>query len=155
MAPKQKIIIGRRDIVDFPKLSLLGIEAKVDTGAYTSSFHCHHVEEVIINNTKTLRCFFLDPSHPEYNDKEVHFTDYTTKKVKSSNGVTELRYKVKSEIVIFNQTLPIELTLTERSNMRYSVLLGRKFLRGHFVVDSERVHLSHQQEMIKVCTTKS
>ncbi len=148
MSDTTKLIIGRREIVDFPQLELLEIEAKVDTGAYTSSFHCHHVEEVERNNQTELRCYFLDPSHPEYNNKEVYFSSYTTKKVKSSNGITETRYKVKTNIIIFNKTMPIELTLTERSNMRYSVLLGRKFLKKRFIVDTEFLHLSQKNKLI-------
>jgi len=44
---------------------------KVDTGAYTSSIHCKEIKEV----GKLLECRFLDPTHPEYNDKKFTFTN--------------------------------------------------------------------------------
>ncbi|MFV0553391.1 MAG: ATP-dependent zinc protease [Mangrovibacterium sp.] len=133
-----KIIIGRREIVDFPNLQLEGIEAKIDTGAYTSSIHCHEVKEENCQGETLLRCRFLDPSHPEYNEKELYFSDYSIKKVRSSNGQVESRFKVKTTIVLFGNTYPIQLTLSERSQMKYSVLIGRRFLKGKFVVDVDK-----------------
>jgi len=55
----KKILIGRKDIVDFPQLDLWGIEIKIDSGACTSSFHCHNIKE----EKGVLRCQFLDPDH--------------------------------------------------------------------------------------------
>ena len=41
-----KKVIGRVDVVNFPKLNLNEISIKIDTGAYTSSIHCKDIEEV-------------------------------------------------------------------------------------------------------------
>ena len=57
----EKLIIGRRELIDFPELSLFGIEAKIDTGAYTSVLHCHDIRE----EDGVLYNYILDPSHPE------------------------------------------------------------------------------------------
>ena len=38
-----KKVIGRIDKADFPLLGLFDIDVKIDTGAYTSSIHCHKV----------------------------------------------------------------------------------------------------------------
>lgn len=141
----EKIVLGRTDVVDFPKLNLYGIDIKTDTGAYTSSFHCHSIEEV--NNT--LNCRFLDPKHQKYHDKLFVFENYTQKNVKSSNGIVERRYLIKTEIVIFNKTHTIELTLTERGSMKYPVLLGRKFLSRKFVIDTSKKNLSSKNLIIK------
>ncbi|MFV0365034.1 MAG: ATP-dependent zinc protease [Mangrovibacterium sp.] len=139
---KLKLTIGRREIVDFPKLQLEDIEVKIDTGAYTSSIHCHEVNEVEQNGEMQLCCQFLDPTHLEYNEKELYFSNYSIKKVRSSNGIVESRYKVKTSILLFGKEYPIHLTLTERSKMKYSVLIGRRFLQGKFVVDTELLHVS-------------
>ena len=136
-----KTLIGRTDIVDFPKLDLLGIHVKIDTGAYTSSFHCHDIK---IEND-ILKCQLLDPEHYKFQDVRVEFTDFSQKKVKSSNGQIENRYLINTEIFIFNQIYPIALTLSERGSMKYPVLLGRKFLSKKFIVDTAKKNLSFKK----------
>ncbi|MEL7585503.1 MAG: RimK/LysX family protein [Prolixibacteraceae bacterium] len=146
---RQQILIGRQDIADFPELGLEKIEVKVDTGAYTSSFHCHTIEVISNDGRERLHCFFLDPEHERYDNKEVVFDDFSRKRVRSSNGLMEERFSVKTSIRLFEQIIPLELTLTERASMRFPVLLGRKFLSGRFVVDSGRKNLSYRR-IVKV-----
>lgn len=137
-----RIVIGREDLADFPLLNLEGIEVKTDTGAYTSSFHCHNIEIIKENDQARLKCHFLDPQHPKYHDKEFLFDTFELKKVKSSNGQLEERYSITTQIQLFGELFPIELTLTERGTMKFPVLLGRKFLSKRFVVDSALKNLS-------------
>ncbi|MHB1146009.1 MAG: ATP-dependent zinc protease family protein [Lutibacter sp.] len=141
-----KTLIGRTDIVDFPKLELFDIDIKIDSGANTSSFHCHSIEE----ENKVLKCQFLDPKHEKYHEKYFIFDEFTQKMVKSSNGITENRYLIKTEILIFNEIHPIELSLTERGSMKFPVLLGRKFLSKKFLVDTSKKNLSFKNIMIKI-----
>jgi len=143
-----KILLGRTDIVDFPNLNLEGIDVKVDTGAYTSSIHCHSIKE----ENNQLKCLFLDPKHEKYHKKTLVFSDYKQKKVKSSNGVSQKRYVIKTEIILFNKIRTIELTLTERGSMRFPVLLGRKFLSKKFIVDSSKKNLSFNNIVTKLKT---
>ena len=138
-----KLLLGRTDIVDFPKLDLQGIDIKVDTGAYTSSFHSHSIE--VVDNV--LKCQFLDPKHEKYHEKFFLFKDFTQKNVKSSNGIVETRFTIKTEILIFNKIEEIELTLTERGSMKYPVLLGRKFLSKKFIVDTAKKNLSFKKKL--------
>ncbi|MDT8347048.1 MAG: RimK/LysX family protein [Flavobacteriaceae bacterium] len=128
-----KKIIGRSDRVDFPDLALKEITAKIDTGAYTSSIHCKDIKEV----DKQLIATFLDEDHPQYNGKQIVFDDYEITSVKSSNGQTELRYEVKTKIKLFGKSYKISLTLASRQEMRFPVLLGRKFLTNKFIVDTD------------------
>lgn len=136
-----KLLIGRTDIVDFPKLNLFGIDIKVDTGAYTSSFHSHSIEVV----DGILKCQFLDPKHDKYHEKYFLFKDFYQKNVKSSNGIIENRFIIKTEILLFNELHEIELTLTERGSMKYPVLLGRKFLSKKFIVDTAKKNISFKK----------
>lgn len=137
-----KKIIGRVDKADFPTLSLTDIDVKIDTGAFTSSIHCKNV--VVKDNY--LKCVFLDPEHPSYHEKEFVFDQYDVKVVKSSNGQTEARYRILTEIVLFGETIPIFLTLSDREEMRYPVLLGRNFLTKKFIVDINNTDLSYKQK---------
>lgn len=141
-----KTLIGRTDIVDFPKLELFDIDIKVDSGANTSSFHCHSIQE----ENNVLKCQFLDPKHEKYHEKYFIFDEFTQKMIKSSNGIAENRYLIKTEILIFNEIYPIELTLTERGSMKFPVLLGRKFLSKKFMVDTAKKNLSFKNKVIKI-----
>ncbi|ARV14923.1 ATP-dependent zinc protease family protein [Polaribacter sp. SA4-12] len=139
-----KITIGRVDKADFPELSLLDIDLKIDSGAYTSSIHCANIEEISVNGEKSIKFTLLDPEHPLYNNKEFLTKKYTSKAVKSSNGISEERFLIETEIFIFNQIFPIHLTLTERKDMKFPILLGRKFLNKKFIIDTAKKNISHK-----------
>ncbi|WP_394906465.1 ATP-dependent zinc protease [uncultured Mesonia sp.] len=132
------IIIGRCDVADFPLLAIKDIAIKIDTGAYTSSIHCKDIQ---VKENK-LHCVFLDPEHPEYNGKSFVFDQFKQKKVKSSNGQVQLRYLIKTRIRLFEQEYPIELTLSDREEMNFPILIGRKFLTHRFIVDVSKENLS-------------
>ena len=51
---------------------------------------------------------------------------------------------VQTEIIIFNTLFPIYLTLSERKDMKYPILLGRKFLNKKFVIDTTKKNISHK-----------
>lgn len=135
--------IGRIDKADFPELNLFDIDIKIDTGAYTSSIHCKNL--VVEDNY--LKCVFLDEEHPAYHEKQFVFDRYDVKVVKSSNGISQARYRVLTEIVLFGKTYPIFLTLSDREEMRYPVLIGRKFLTNRFVVDINKTNLSYKLKL--------
>lgn len=133
-----KKIIGRIDKADFPELDMKEIAIKIDTGAYTSSIHCDNIYE----ENGVLTCSFLDQEHPDYNHKLFTFTDFEIAKVKSSNGISQKRYKIKSTIKIVGKTYKISLTLSDRKEMRFPVLIGRKFLNKKFIVDPQLTNVS-------------
>lgn len=139
-------VIGRIDKADFPELKLKNISIKVDTGAYTSSIHCHEINEVEINGVKHIKFQLLDPSHSKYMDKTFTVKNYEVKKVKSSFGETEERFIVNTYIIIFDKEYPIKLSLSERSDMKYPILLGRRFLNKQFVVDTSLKNISYIQK---------
>jgi hypothetical protein len=144
-----KITIGRNDKADFPELSLSDIDVKIDSGAYTSSIHCSNIKEITLNKKSLIQFTLLDPEHPFYNNKEFTSKNYTSKIVKSSNGISETRFMIYTEIIIFNKKFPIYLTLSERKEMKFPILLGRKFLNKKFVIDTVKKNLSYKLKNIK------
>lgn len=134
----EKKVIGRVDKADFPLLNLEDIAIKIDTGAYTSSIHCDN----IVEKEDALYCTFLDEEHPLYNGKEFIFKDYDVVFVRSSNGIMQKRFQVQSTIKIFGKIFKISLSLSARQEMRYPVLIGRKFLTKKFIVDPELTDVS-------------
>lgn len=135
-------IIGRAELIDFPEWNLYNINAKIDTGAYTSSLHCHHIERIEEDGKEYVRFDLLDPSHETYNDKLLKLPIFKSKMVKSSNGVSEERFIVRTKLRLLDKELEAELSLTDRSEMRYPVLIGRKLIKGHFIVDVSKKYLS-------------
>lgn len=135
-------IIGRIDKADFPELNLQNIDIKVDTGAFTSSIHTHDVKEIELNGDKHIEFKLLDPSHPNYEDKIFKVKSYEVKTLKSSFGNIEQRFIIKTTMVIFDQEYPIEMSLSDRSDMKFPVLLGRKFLNKRFIVDTSLKNVS-------------
>jgi hypothetical protein len=131
----RKDIIGRTMQVDLPRLGFLGIAAKVDTGAYFCSLHCHQIEVKEIEGKKTLCFMLLDPSHPEYREKEIHFKRFEEKTIKSSFGDEEKRFIIRTILRINNRRIRTWVTLTNRGGMKYPMLIGRKLLKNKFIVD--------------------
>jgi hypothetical protein len=143
-----KMTIGRIDKADFPEFVLSGIDVKIDSGAYTSTIHCSNIQEMSAKGESVLQFTLLDPEHPFYNNKQFTSKNYTSKKVKSSNGIAEVRFMIQTEIFIFNKNFPIYLTLSERKEMKFPILLGRKFLNRKFVIDTLKINLSHKLKNI-------
>ncbi len=147
MIKAEKKIIGRRDKADFPELQLKNIDIKIDTGAYTSSIHCEHIREKDENGIKKLSFRLLDKSHPEYSNKEFVYLNYKQKLVKNSFGVSEKRFVIETVILLFGELYTSEFTLSERGEMKYPILIGRKLLNRKFIVDTQRTNLSFKLKM--------
>jgi len=125
-------IIGRKERAAFPEFKLRDIVVKIDSGAYTSSIHC---DQIILENNKTVSCVFLDPAMKGYTGEVLTFDVVKEVIVRSSNGSGEKRCMIRSTIELDGEVYPIYLTLTNRNDMRYPVLLGRRFLSKRFLID--------------------
>ena len=134
-------MIGRREKVSFPDLGIVDIDAKVDTGAYTTALHCHDIEVKQENGKSVLYFKLLDPTHPEYNEQLQCVDLFTKKAIKNSFGEQEQRYIIKTRIKVGRKIVKTSISLTDRGNMRYPVLLGRKFLRKRYIVDVNETYL--------------
>ncbi|WP_458700876.1 ATP-dependent zinc protease [Sulfurospirillum sp. 1307] len=139
-----KKIIGSVESIDLLDLDLFDLDAKIDTGADSSALHCDdiHVDEA--NNIVSFR--LLDKVHPSYHNKKMSFNIYKMKKVKSSNGKSELRPSIKVNANFFDKKYPIILSLTDRSDMKYPMLIGRKFLAKRFLVDVSLKYMSKKEK---------
>ncbi|WP_020527502.1 ATP-dependent zinc protease family protein [Flexithrix dorotheae] len=142
----KKTVIGRIDKINLPELKLFEIDAKIDTGAYTSAIHCHHISVVKMDGKNVLHFKLLDPFHPDYNDKDFYFERFTTRNIKNTSGIPEERFTIKTVLEIFDEKIETEFSLTDREKMKYPILLGRRFLSGKFIVDVEKKDLSFKQK---------
>jgi hypothetical protein len=120
-------VIGAFEPIDFPEFGITGMKAKIDTGAYTGALHCTQISET----DKVLR--FSPFDHPEIIIEE---DDFVVRHVRSSNGAREKRYFITTQIMVQGKTYPVILSLADRSEMKWPVLIGRRFLRqNNFLVD--------------------
>jgi hypothetical protein len=137
-----KKIIGRKEKISLPKLGLKLVWAKIDTGAYTSSLHAEEIREEERRSKKVLCFKILMPDHVGFTGKTLVFEEYREKKVKNSFGQTEIRYLIQTKIKLAGESFLAEFTLSDRSSMKNSILLGRKILRDRFLVDVNGANLS-------------
>lgn len=134
---QEKIIIGKKERISFPDLRRKGIVARIDSGARSSSAHCEKIWIERMGGKRVLCCYFLKRSRTV-----VRFEKFKRRKVKSSNGTLQNRYVVRLRIKLGTVIKETDVTLTDRSTMNYSVLLGRRFLSDHFLIDVSRSYLS-------------
>lgn len=122
--------VGWEEWVSLPDLSLNAIKVKTDTGARTSSLHAFNIQPFGTESRPKVR-FGI---HPNPDDLSIEVfcsaSVIDQREVTSSNGQTELRYVIKTPIKIGDRVWDIEVTLANRENMSYRMLLGRTALEG-------------------------
>lgn len=124
--------IGRHVRVSFPELGFTHIDAKVDTGAFRTVIHCERCREIDTESGRVLEADFnLDGTGV----KRILFPVYFSKEFKSSFGEKEKRFCVNTTIRIGRKKIKSSVSLTDRSDMKFQVLVGRKTLLRKFLVD--------------------
>ena len=140
------VVIGRVDKIDIPEFGLADIPTKIDTGANRSSIHCSKIHRHQNNGVDEITFHIpLDSSH---GDNTFHTTTFFKKKIRSSSGHLEERYVIKATIVLFNRKIKTTFSLTDRTEMKYPILLGRKLLMSRFIVDVAKENLSFKSKTL-------
>lgn len=138
-------VIGSKELISIIDLELFDLDAKVDTGADSNALHCDHIE---IDENNIVHFTLLDEVHPAYHGKRMQLPLYKVKKVRSSNGELQLRPSIKVEVEFFGHKYKSIISLTSRADMRYPMLIGRKFLSGRFLVDVSQKYLSKKVKLL-------
>jgi len=129
-------VIGLREWVALPDLGVVGLRAKIDTGASTSALHATEISEFERDGQPWVR-FTVHPI--QANDdfvKRCEAAVLDRRQVRSSNGVASERVVILTTLEMIGQRLPIELTLANRDAMGFRMLIGREAIRGRFLIDS-------------------
>jgi len=134
-------VIGYIERVDLPGLDLFALDAKIDTGADSCSMHCDDIEVEGKNVIFTLH----DEVHPAYHGKRLTLPIFKIKNVKSSNGSIEERVFVKSMVKLGCKMYEAEISLTNRENMKYPMLIGRRFLSHHYLIDVSHKYITKEK----------
>ena len=130
-------IIGWREWLALPELQVPAIKAKIDTGARTSALHAFFVEPFTKEGRQMVR-FGVHPLQKRL-DVEI-FCEAPVKdfrEVSDSGGHREMRYVIETTILIGDLPRQIEMTLTNRDNMKFRMLLGRTAMEGLQVIPDQ------------------
>ena len=141
-APKPKAIVGWREWVALTELGGAVVKAKVDTGARTSAIHAYRIS-TYESDGLTIARFQI---HPVQKRKRpvlaVEAPVVDIRHVRSSNGSVEERLGVRTPIEMGQHRFSIDLTLTNRDEMGFRMLLGRSALKRRFLVDPGRSYVT-------------
>ncbi len=134
---RKLVTIGRLEHISLPSLGIDRVEAKIDTGAYRSALHYQRLKIRRVNDERYLVVLFQMGGKR----KTKIFRKFKRVTVRSSNGIPTRRYLIRTRVALDGVESYTQFTLFDRSDMKYQVLLGRKFLRNRFVVDVSKKNL--------------
>ena len=131
MESSKLTVIGSTELV---RVSGEDIEvpAKTDTGADSTAIWA---SDFRVEQDGTLSCVLFDKDSPLYTGKRHQFKDYKVAHVHSSNGTSQIRYRVNLELTIRGLKFTTPVNLSNRSRMTFPMLIGRHTLKGRFLVD--------------------
>src|SRR5262245_24248443 len=129
--PSPPPVLGWTERISFPDWDLRRVRAKIDTGARTSALGAvyYEVRDVPGKGRVADLVLALDRKAPE---RQVHLSVPVLRMVvvRNSSGQREQRPLVETRVRLGSLTKAILLTVTNRCQMRFAVLLGRQALAG-------------------------
>ncbi len=135
------LVVGWREWVLLDGLDCdVPIKAKVDTGAATSALHAPGLKRFERDGEQWAGFWLRPRQRTTLDSRRIEVPIIGERRVRSSNGKSELRPVIESSITIGDRKWAIELTLTRRDKMTFRMLLGRKALRGRAIVDVSCSH---------------
>ena len=129
-------LVGWREWVRLPTIGVPWIKAKIDTGARTSTLHAFDLEELERDGQPWVR-YAVHPWQRSDDDVVAVESPVVDKRlVRSSNGQEEERLVVTHDITLAGRLVTAEVTLSNRDEMGFRMLIGRQALAQGFLVDS-------------------
>ena len=133
--------LGWREWAIFPDFGDIWVKAKVDTGARTSAIHAFDIEPFDKDGERWVR-FNLHPVQRRKTPEiQCECRLLEERQVTSSNGQRQLRPVVRVPVLVASRRFDIDLTLTNRDEMGFRMLLGREALKRRFLIDPGRSFL--------------
>ena len=129
---REKKVVGWKEQVALPDLKIKSVIAKIDTGANVATIDAADIKFVTIKDVKYVK-FTVKKRNNTVRKTSAPLAGF--KRIKSSNGDVERRPYIKTDILMDGITKNIELTLTDRGPMDYTMLIGRKALGRRWIVN--------------------
>jgi hypothetical protein len=115
------------------------VNAKVDTGARTSSLDCECIDPLTVNGRQWVSFSVKDKTGMIVSIKKPVVR---IAKIRRHFGEEQRRYVVKLGICLGGIYREEEVTLVDRSGFNYPMLVGRNFLKRDFLVDPVKTYIS-------------
>lgn len=133
--------IGWREWAHLPDLGVREMKVKVDTGADNSALHAFDLERFDRDDEEWVR-FVI---HPKQRSKKpmirCEAPIITERKVRNPGGRLELRPVIRTRLIVAGKEISALINLTTRDEMSFRMLLGRRTIRKHFLVDPGKSYL--------------
>lgn len=134
---KESQIIGCIEKVSFPDLGIVDALAKVDTGAFSGAFHCTDIKVFRkVKSGKRILRFAPAGDH----DKTSETEEFKETFIRSATGHRVRRFVISTRIIVDDREYPIWIGLSDRSDMKRPVLIGRRFLRENGLIVDVRIN---------------
>jgi hypothetical protein len=137
-----KKIIGKKELISIIDLDLFNLDAKIDTGADSNALHC---DDISVDEDGFVSFTLLDEVHASYHGKKIRLPLHRVKKIRSSNGILQQRPSIQVTVEFFGKKYKTVVSLTNRADMKYPMLIGRKFLSGKFLVDVSQEYIAKEE----------
>jgi hypothetical protein len=135
---KTKEVVGWREWVSLPNLNINEIKAKIDTGARSSALHAFDIKKFRRGRRDMIRF----KVYPYQRDAKLKISAEAEllgeRRIRSSSGKEEVRPVIRTSVRLLDREWMIELTLTNRVQMGFRLLLGRQAVRNRFLIDPGR-----------------
>ena len=129
---REKKVVGWKEQVALPDLKIKSVIAKIDTGANVATIDAADIKFVTRTDVKYVK-FTVKKRNNTVRKTSAPLAGF--KRIRSSNGDVERRPYIKTDILMDGITKNIELTLTDRGPMDYTMLIGRKALGRRWIVN--------------------
>lgn len=134
-------LAGWREWARLPDIGVPWIKAKLDTGARTSALHAYKIKRFEKDGVPWVR-FRVRPWQESTDDEVVvECPVHDVRRIRSSSGHVQERYVVKMRLELLGRPVTAEVTLSNRDEMGFRMLIGRQVLRRGFAVDAGKSFL--------------
>lgn len=130
-------IVGAVEWVAVGRSELM-MEARIDTGADTTSIHADNIQLIEKDGRRYVRFVLVEPETGRQVRQELRLRRRVL--IKQSNGLRDRRFVVRMWVAVGDTRSRIDVNLTDRTDFEYPMLIGRNFLTDSLIVDVSRHH---------------